>query len=380
MNHRERLLTALNHQEPDRIPVDLGSTGITTLTVGAYQDLMAHLGLPIGKLQLSDHIQRLAVVDEAVLTRFDADTRMVQPLSAEDPAVVADGDYWVMEDNWGSKLRMPREGGFYYDWFEFPLAEATVADLESYPWPSLYSEVELDALAERARMLTEETDYARVASLIFGGGIIEQPSRLMGMENFYISLVKNRPFADALIDKLTDIYIAVSEQCLDRIGDQIDVVAYWDDLGSQNSLLFSPKLYRELVKPKQRRLVEAIKAKTDAKIFIHSCGAIRPLIPDLIEVGFDIINPVQFSAGGMDLAELKREFGQDVVFWGGSVDAQSTLAFGSPAEVRDEARRSIETLAPGGGFVFSSIHNIQSQVPPENIVALFETAAEYGGY
>lgn len=382
MNHRERLVAALNHKEADRIPVDFGSTGITSIAVNAYQDLRKFLDLPLEeKSFLTDHIQRLALVDEQILQMLDIDTRMIQNLGKRrGPDSRIEGDYSIIKDVWGSTLRMPRESGLYYDWFGFPLANATIADLDRHPWPSLYSEEELDAITRRAEALYHETDYALVGSLIFGGGIFEQPSRLMGMENFYISLVKDQPFAEALMDKLTDLYIAVSQQCLDRIGKYLQVVAYWDDVGSQNSLLLSPRLYRKLLKPRQKRLVDAIKAKTDAKVFIHSCGAIRPLIPDLIEIGFDIINPVQFSAGGMDQAELKHEFGRDVVFWGGSADAQSTMPFGTPDQVRDQVRRSIDIMAPGGGYVFSSIHNIQSFVPPENVIALFETAREYGKF
>lgn len=381
MNHRERLVAALDHQEPDRIPIDLGSTGITSIAIGAYQDLRCMLGLPLeDKPVLTDYVQRLARVDEALLTFFDVDTRMLHPQARQEPRADLVGDYWVTHDNWGAGLRMPAQGGLYYDWFEFPLERATLPDLLHHEWPRLYTGEQLDALAEKARDLYENTDYALVASIVFGGGIFEQPSRLMGMESFYVALLKNRPFADALMDRIADLYVAALDQCLDRIGPYVQVVAYWDDLGGQNQLLLSPRLYRELLLPKQRRLVNAIKAKTDAKVFIHSCGAIRELIPDLIDAGFDIINPVQVSAAGMDLAELKREFGRDVVFWGGTVDAQSTLAFGTPAQVKAEAQRAIDILAPGGGFVFSAIHNIQSFVPPQNVVALFEAAQQSGWY
>jgi uroporphyrinogen decarboxylase len=381
MNHRERLVTALNHQEPDRVPIDLGSTGITSIAVGAYQDLRQLLGLPLeDKPVLTDYVQRLARVDEPLLTHFDVDTRMVHPQARQEPHADREGDYWVIRDNWGARLRMPAQDGLYYDWFGFPLQGATVSGLDHFAWPRLYTDEELDALEDRARALFENTDHALVASIVFGGGIFEQPSRLMGMENFYVALLKNRCFADALMAHITDLYVAVCDQCLERIGQYVQVVAYWDDLAGQNQLLLSPRLYRDLLLPKQRRLVAAIRAKTRAKVFIHSCGAIRELIPDLIDAGFDIINPVQVSAARMDPAQLKREFGRDVVFWGGTVDPQSTLAFGTPDQVTAEARRAIDALAPGGGFVFSAIHNIQSFVPPRNVVALFEAAQRFGWY
>jgi uroporphyrinogen decarboxylase len=165
---------------------------------------------------------------------------------------------------------------------------------------------------------------------------------------------------------------------LDQVGEYLQVFTYWDDLNSQSGWMISPDIYRKIIKPKQRRLVEAIKSKTDAKLFFHGCGAVYDLVPHLIDLGFDIVNPVQVSAAGMDTKRLKAEYGQDIVFWGGGVDTQHVLPFGSPQEVRDEVRRRIDDLAPGGGFVFAAIHNVQAFVPPENIVAAFDTVLEYG--
>lgn len=380
MNHRDRLWTALNHREPDRIPIDFGSTGITSISRQAYGDLRRSLGMPAGKAQLTDYIQQLALVDEDVLTDFAVDTRMVQPLPEGLPALVDEGDAWSFRDHWGAGLRMPKDPGLYYDWVDFPIKASTMAALEQYAWPSLDSDAVIDAVGRRAKRLYEHTDYALVASVIFGGGILEQPARLMGMESFYIALAKEPRFAAQLIERLTDLYIALCTKYLERIGQYIQVFAYWNDLAGQSGPLISPQLYRQIVKPQERRLVDAIKAKTNAKLFIHSCGAIRQFIPDFIDIGFDIVNPVQTSAAGMDLAALKRDFGRDIVFWGGTCDPQTTLPFGTPAQVKAETRRAIEVLAPGGGFVFSAIHNIQSRVPAENIFALFETVQEYGAY
>ena len=182
------------------------------------------------------------------------------------------------------------------------------------------------------------------------------------------------------METITDIYIESCNRYLDYVGPYIQVFTYWDDVAGQNGWLIRPELYRKLIKPKQKRLVEAIKKKTNAKLFYHSCGATRDLIPDLIEIGFDILNPVQVSAKGMDTKELKAQFGRDIVFWGGGVDTQHVLPFGKPQEVVDEVKRRIDDLAPGGGFVFAAVHNIQALVPPENIVAAFDTALEYGKY
>ena len=219
-----------------------------------------------------------------------------------------------------------------------------------------------------------------MGSAVIGGGIFEQPARTMGLENFLMALVSEPVFADRLMDRITDIYIESCNRYLDHVGPYISVFTFWDDVCGQDGWLIRPDLYRKVIKPKQRRLVDAIKKKTDARLFYHSCGAAFDLIPDLIDLGFDILNPVQVSARGMDTARLKRTFGKDITFWGGGVDTQHVLPFGTPAEVRDEVKRRIDDLAPGGGFVFAAVHNIQAYCPPENVVTAFDTALEYGGY
>jgi uroporphyrinogen decarboxylase len=182
------------------------------------------------------------------------------------------------------------------------------------------------------------------------------------------------------MEQITDIYIESCNNYLDELGQYLDVFTFWDDVCGQDGWLINPLLYRKMIKPKQRRLLEAIKKKTDAKVFYHSCGATAGLIPDLIDLGFDILNPVQVSARGMDTRRLKQEFGKDIVFWGGGVDTQHVLPFGTPNEVEEEVKRRIDDLAPGGGFVFAAVHNIQALVPPENIVAAYDTALVYGKY
>jgi uroporphyrinogen decarboxylase len=219
-----------------------------------------------------------------------------------------------------------------------------------------------------------------VGSAVIGGGIFEQPARTMGLQNFLMALLTEPKFADRLMEQITDIYIESCDSYLDELGRYLQVFTFWDDVCTQDGWMIRPEIYRTMIKPKQKRLVEAIKKKTDAKLFYHSCGATFDLIPDLIEIGFDILNPVQVSARGMDTKRLKQEFGKDMVFWGGGVDTQRVLPFGKPEEVVEEVKRRIDDLAPGGGFVFAAIHNIQAFVPPENIVAAFDTALTYGAY
>jgi uroporphyrinogen decarboxylase len=375
-------MLALNHQEPDRIPIDLGATIVSSITRKAYIELRQHLGMPPESLQMLDYVQQLPYVGEDLMQRFGVDFRMVQLPAATTPDVTIfeEGNYLALIDRWGSKLHMPKEGGYYFDWVEFPIKEPTLAALEAYHWPRL-DPPELNArLGQQAKKLFETTEYALVGSAVIGGGIFEQPARVMGLQNFLQALLTEPEFADRLMGKITDIYIESCNNYLDQVGPYIQVFTYWDDLAGQNGWLINPALYRKVIKPKQRRLVEAIKKKTKAKLFYHSCGATRGLIPDLIELGFDILNPVQVSAKGMDTEKLKADFGKELVFWGGGVDTQHVLPFGTPQEVADEVRRRIDDLAPGGGFVFAAVHNIQALVPPENITAAFETALVYGRY
>lgn len=382
MNPRERVLLALNHKEPDRIPIDLGGTIVSSITKRSYIDLKNYLGMPVEEINMLDYIQQLPYINEPLMQRFGVDFRMVQLPAATAPGVVIfeEGDYYAIIDRWGAKLHMPKDGGLYFDWVEFPFTETSIEALERYNWPRPDPREYNVQLRQQAQYLYENSDYALVGSAIIGGGIFEQPARVIGLENFLKALILEPQFADRIMDRITDIYIESCNNYLDELGQYLHVFIYYDDLCGQEGWMIRPDLYRQMIKPKQRRLVEAVKRKTDAKLFYHSCGASRDLIPDLIDIGFDIINPVQVSARGMDTRRLKQDFGQDIVFWGGGVDTQHVLPFGKPAEVVDEVKRRIDDLAPGGGFVFAAIHNIQAFVPPENIVAAFDTALEYGKY
>jgi uroporphyrinogen decarboxylase len=382
MNARERVTLALNHQEPDRIPIDLGGSICSSIHRDAYIELKKHLGMDIEEIQMVDYVQQLPYVDEALLERFDIDFRLVQlpAATAPDLEIFEEGDNYAFIDRWGSKLHMPKEGGLYFDWVDFPIQEPTLSALDDYAWPHPDPPECNAQLRKQAEYLYEHTDYALVGSAIIGGGIFEQPARTMGLENFFMALVKEPRFADRLMGQITEIYIESCNNYLEQVGQYLQVFTYFDDVSGQDGWLISPDVYLRMIKPKQRRLLEAIRRKTDAKVYYHGCGAVYDLIPDLIELGFDILNPVQVSARGMDTKRLKEEYGQDMVFWGGGVDTQHVLPFGRPAEVADEVKRRIDDLAPGGGFVFAAVHNIQALVPPENIVTMFETALEYGKY
>jgi uroporphyrinogen decarboxylase len=382
MNPRERVTLALNHKEPDRIPIDLGGSICSSIHRSSYIELKKHLGMDLEEIQMADYVQQLPYLDEALLERFGVDFRMVQlpAATASDVNIFEEGDYYAFTDRWGSKLYMPKDGGLYFDWVDFPIKEATMEALDDYTWPRPDSPEVNARLRRQAQYLYENTGYALVGSAIIGGGIFEQPARTMGLEDFFIALVTEPKFADRLMDQITEIYIESCNNYLEQVGEYLHVFTYWDDVSGQDGWLISPGIYRKVIKPKQRRLLEAIKSKTDAKIYYHGCGAVYDLIPDLIELGFDILNPVQVSARGMDTKRLKEEYGKDIVFWGGGVDTQRVLPFGKPEQVAEEVKRRIDDLAPGGGFVFAAVHNIQAFVPPENIVTMFETALEYGKY
>ena len=378
MKSRERVQLALDHKEPDRVPIDLGATIVSSITRRAYVDLKQYSGMPLEEIKMLDHVQQLPYVDEVLLERFGVDFRLVQLPSATAPdlEVFEEGDYYAFIDRWGSKLHMPKGGGFYFDWVDFPIKEATMEALDQYRWPRPDPQAYNLELGKLARQLYEETDYALVGSAVIGGGIFEQPARMMGMANFLMALVSEPGFADRLMEQITDIYIESCNNYLDEVGKYIQVFTYCDDVNPQDGWMIRPDLFRKMIKPKERRLVEAIKKKTDAKIFFHGCGATFDLIPDLIDLGFDILNPVQVSARGMDTKRLKEEFGKDIVFWGGGVDTQHVLPFGTPEEVARYTRGEIEALgAYRGGYI--GCGELEADVPLANAEAMYAAFAAY---
>jgi uroporphyrinogen decarboxylase len=275
---------------------------------------------------------------------------------------------------------MPKDDGLYYDVFHHPLRNMqTLADLERYPWPDPTDPRRFVGVRERVRQLVEE----RHEPVIIGGlcaGFVEMAGWMRGYEDYLIDFASNTSFLECFFDKILELKMAYWEKMLAEVGDLVTAVLESDDMGSQIDMLFSPRAYRQFVKPRHTKLYSFIKTHSRAKLFFHSCGAIRKVLPDLIEAGVDILNPVQVSAAGMDSAELKRDFGKDLTFWGGGVDTQHVLGDGTVQEVRDEVHRRINNLAPGGGFVFATVHAIQRNVPPENVLAVWETLRQYDKY
>jgi uroporphyrinogen decarboxylase len=349
--------------------------------VTAYQNLRGYLRLPEVRPVVAMMAEQLVRVDEDLSEYLQTDVRPVRPGSAStfEYTLRDEGDYEAYTDEWGIGWRKPVQGGFYYDMYRHPLASARSLDeLKAYPFPDPLDNGRFAPLRPQA-----ESSRARGKAVALAGpcaGIAEVYSWMRGYEEYYIDLALNQGWVAYMLDRLVEFKSAYWERALAEIGHLVDVVVEADDLGGQNAPLMSPRTYRKLIQPRHQRLFTFIKEQAPVKVFYHTCGAVRQLIPDLIEVGIDILNPVQISAAGMNLAELKQEFGRDLVFWGGGVDTQGVLGTATPAEVKDHVRQNIEALAPGGGFVFAAVHDIQANVPPENIVAMWEAWREYGIY
>jgi uroporphyrinogen decarboxylase len=371
----------LNHQEPDRVPFDLGGTGLSTIHVTAYKNLRHHLGLPEIEPEVAFVPEQLVRVDEDLAQRLEADVRPVLPETASSFEYVFrdEGNYEAYTDEWGIGWRMPREGGFYYDMYQHPLATAdSLEEMKAHPFPDPLDDGRFATLREQAEAAAPKGKAVALAGPC--AGIAEVYSWLRGYEEYYVDLARHKDWVGTMLDRLVEFKSAYWGRALHEIGDLVDVVVEADDLGSQHSLLMSPRTYRTVIQPRHKRLFSFIKEQASVKVFYHTCGAVRRLIPDLIEAGIDILNPVQISAADMDLWELKSEFGRDLVFWGGGVDTQGVLGTATPPEIKDHVRQNIEALAPGGGFVFAAVHDIQANVPPENIMAMWEAWQEYGVY
>ena len=381
MNSRERVIMALNHKEPDQIPFDLASTPVSGISSVAYNNLMEYRGIKEDNT-LFDIVQQIINPSEAFLLENGVDTRAVRANAGKNYHMVhgEDGEYKFFHDEWGIKWRMPKAGGFYYDMASHPLEDAvTDADVDAYDkFIDITDDARFAGMKEKAEQIYN-AGYAVVVNSP-SAGMFELLTWLMGYESSLTSLALEEGAATRLLDKMLEIKMAYWSRVLDEFGDKVTVCQEADDLGTQISLLISPSMYREYVKPRHKELFDMIHRKSNAKVFIHSCGSIREILPDFIESGVDIINPVQFNATNMDATDLKREFGRDLVFWGGGVDTQYALPKGTPKDVEDNVKRMMDILRKDGGFVFNSVHNIQADVPPANLEAYLRTFHKYKKY
>ena len=374
-------MAALNHQEPDRIPRDLGGTVTSSIHIKAHSRLKGFLGLTGGSEEVATVHGQVAVVDPRVAMSVGSDcvALSTKPSGKWKLQFVTDNKgYQRYADEWGVVRACPPEG-FFYDIVSSPLAEATLTDLDRFPWPDPLDPGRLEGLADRARGLYEGTDQCVILSI--GTSLFAQIGYMMGWEPFLISLAINQPLIREFVERLLAFNEKLVTAVLDRVGKYVQIFYLADDLTHQHNLFVSKRTLNDIFMPAYRRLITTVKGRADLKILFHICGASRLLFEELISVGVDAFNPVQVAADGMDdTAELKRIFGDRMTFWGGGCDTQHVLSYGTTDEVRHEVRRRITDLAPGGGFVFCPVHNIQSEVPPENIVAMYDEVSKWDRY
>ncbi len=384
MKSRERVERALNHQETDRLPIDIGGMhNLTSIHRDAYAELQKHLGFD-DPIVLSSVPSQSVIPSEKIRQRFKADCyplTLCNPYGAETRPQVdpADGSQFYL-DEWGIRWRCPK-GGFYFDPSVHPLKEPDVDAVLAYPWPDPKNRVRFDGLRikDRAKEIYENTDYAIVLGTTFSGGVWGAASWLMGMADFMMAMLTDEEMIQCLFDKIVEQHVGQWDLMLGEIGKYATACVMTDDLGAQNGPLFSPEVYRKFIKPAQKKIVDFIKSKADVKVIYHCDGAIDEFLPDIIDIGYDVWNPIQVSAKGMnETARLNRLYGDKICFWGGCCDSQNTLAKQTPEGVREEVRQRILDLGPGGGLIAASVHNVQRGTPVENIVALYDALYEYG--
>ena len=375
MTHRERIMAALEHRPPDRVPIDLGGTGSSTISLRALERLRAYLNIPPQPPPLLySKRSATALPDWLIVERFGIDTLPAKP-GSPDVAAEREIDVNTFMDEWG--VTWHRALGEPFICVDGPfrrLTDPTPGDLEGFSWPDPSDPGYCRGLGGQLRKLHEETDRAVILNLL--NGPVHQSQYMRGYGEWLEDLLLRPQFVAALAERITDLWIEMNTCVLEESKDYIELVSYGDDLGTQHSPLMRPELYRERIKPYHRRMGAAVK-RFGKPIIFHSCGSVFSLIPDLIDVGIDALNPIQVSAAGMDTKRLKQEYGRDLTFWGG-VDTHRVLPCGTPAEVREEVRRRIGDLGEGGGYVLAAVHNVQPEVPPENLVAMFEAALQSG--
>ncbi len=382
MTPRERVLAAINHEKPDRVPIVLGVSNATGIKMKTYQGIKKLVGIEAP----DDYIYQwpelgTAKIDEATMQRLHSDVRGVRDL---EPASVLKRNrerppHSDFVDSWGSGQREVEPDYWYPGVHPIPDAK-TIGDIENYPgWPDMSDPTRVAHVRAQAQQLAEQNEYAILATpwLLFP---FERAHAMQGMDVFLLNMAMDPDFAKALLTKIGKVCKELMGPFLHELGDNVDIIKIGDDLGTQESLLISPQMYRDILKPIHADLIQFIKERTKAKVFFHTDGDVVPLIDDFIEIGVDILNPIQTSAGKMaDLAALKQRFGKNMVFCGG-IDTHKVLPYGSPDDVRQEVKRVIEHLGPGGGYMVASVHTIMTDVPPENVLAMVDAVEEFGTY
>ncbi len=375
MTSRERVLQAINHEEGP-LSIDFGGLH-SSLHMNAYRNVIRKLGLESGNPEIQDWFQMIVYPDGKLLEYFGADCIPIyaNPGGEWELKIEKKGSDEFFINEWGVVLRKPKDG-YFFDIFSSPMQKFNTLDaIKKYKWPDPEDPARTRGLKEKVSRLREETDKTLI---LFNsiGGVHEHSYFLRGLTELLMDLAANPDIADYLAAKVSEWEAAFFIHVLKEIGDYVDIVQIGDDLGTTNGLIFSREMYLRHYKMREKAIIDAIKRGSNAHIYFHSCGAIREVIPDLIDIGVEILNPVQIQARGMDSAGLKRDFGKDITFWGGGCDPR-ILTIGTVEDVKKEVLKRINDFLPGGGFVFASVHNIQANDPPENIIAMYRTAIEY---
>lgn len=412
MSSRERILTAIRHEEPDQVPLDLGATPSSGISAIAYYNLKTHLGITEGHTRVYDVVQQLAQPEDEIIAQFGIDVLDVgrmfnthnedwydvtlptgQPVQF--PAwfhpTRNDGGGWDAYAPDGTRIAtMPNKIATFFDQTYFPYLDGYPSDysglaqempkvhwagLAHSPWDHAAEPDFWQQLREKAIYLRENTDKALI--IVAGCNLFEWGTFLRRLDNFLMDLLLEPAQVERLLDALMEIHLATLENVCDAVGDVVDIIRFGDDLGMDTGPFMKPATYQQLFKSRHKILCDYVKEHSNMHTFLHSCGSIYKLIPDLIEAGFEVLNPVQISSRDMVPEQLKKEFGADVTFWGGGADTRSVINNGTPEEVKNHVRHNIETFSPGGGFVFNTVHNIMPDVPPENVIAMYEVVDEY---
>jgi uroporphyrinogen decarboxylase len=360
-------MRSLNKEVPDRIPMDLGTTNCTTLTRKAYENLKKLLGIEKETRFMMENFQ-VVFVDEEVLQIFNIDTRGIHPYPIFQKEMIDDNTY---RNEFGITFRMPQDG-LYYDMIHHPLAGKSLEELKEYPWPNPEKSMDLNGLREKAKKLHDKGEFCLVGDMI-DTGIFEPCWYLRGFESYLMDLVIDPDFATSLIEGMYHYQLQRYSLFLQEVGEYLDIIFVGDDLATAENVIMNPQTYRNLIKPYHKEYFKNLKKLAPkAKLLYHSCGSILNFIPDLIEIGVDILNPIQVSAQGMDTKILKDKFGKEISFWG-AIDTTQVLPNGSIDGVKREVQKRIQELGPDG-YILAAVHDIQPDVPPENIVTMYTEA------
>jgi uroporphyrinogen decarboxylase len=410
MNSRERILAAIEHREPDRVPIDLGSTPSSGISAIAYGNLKKHLGIAEGHTRIYDVCQQVAQPEDMILDRFKVDVVDIGLLfntHDEDwyDVTVADGQAaqypswfhprqepdgsWTGHKNGVDLNRMPA-GGTFFDQTYFPYLDGYPDDYSNLaedmgmvhwaafahsPWDHASESGFWDDMRAAALDLRKTTD--RALMIVFGCNLFEWGTFLRRLDNFLMDIYAEPTEVERLLDALMELHMAGLVKACEAVGDVVDIMRFGDDLGIDTGPFMAPEIYHKLFKPRHAQLCDYVHKNSTMKTFLHSCGSLYQLMPDLVEAGYDVLNPVQTNCRDMEPARLKQEFGKDICFWGGGVDTRAVLNRGTPEDVRRQVLERLEIFAPGGGFVFNTVHNILPDVPPENIVAMYDAIEEF---